>query len=63
MSRRFTRLATGSGLVRLQCYEGVDEARALYERGYQMVTLCSDGSLVTQGAAALLQRFQAEVPG
>lgn len=23
--------ATGSGLVRLQCYEGVDEARALYE--------------------------------
>ncbi|WP_461055625.1 AAA family ATPase, partial [Staphylococcus aureus] len=22
---------TGSGLVRLQCYEGVDEARALYE--------------------------------
>ena len=23
--------ATGSGLVRLQCYEGVDESRALYE--------------------------------
>ena len=23
--------ATGAGLVRLQCYEGVDEARALYE--------------------------------
>ena len=23
--------STGSGLVRLQCYEGVDEARALYE--------------------------------
>ncbi|HPZ93626.1 MAG TPA: MoxR family ATPase, partial [Mycobacterium sp.] len=23
--------ATGSDLVRLQCYEGVDEARALYE--------------------------------
>jgi len=23
--------ATGSGLIRLQCYEGVDEARALYE--------------------------------
>src|SRR5262245_13194609 len=22
---------TGSGLVRLQCYEGIDEARALYE--------------------------------
>src|ERR1700709_1815133 len=26
--------ATGSGLVRLQCYEGVDEARALYERNH-----------------------------
>ena len=26
-----SRSATGSGLVRLQCYEGVDEARALYE--------------------------------
>lgn len=24
-------VATGSGLVRLQCYEGIDEARALYE--------------------------------
>src|SRR4051812_23256888 len=23
--------STGSGLVRLQCYEGIDEARALYE--------------------------------
>ncbi len=23
--------ATGSGLVRLQCYEGIDESRALYE--------------------------------
>ena len=23
--------ATGAGLVRLQCYEGIDEARALYE--------------------------------
>ena len=26
-----SRSATGAGLVRLQCYEGVDEARALYE--------------------------------
>jgi 2-keto-3-deoxy-L-rhamnonate aldolase RhmA len=40
-----------------------EEARALYERGYQMVTLCSDGSLVGQGAAALVHRFQAEVSG
>ena len=27
--------ATGSGLVRLQCYEGLDEARALYEWNYR----------------------------
>jgi MoxR-like ATPase len=26
---------TGSGLVRLQCYEGIDEARALYEWDYR----------------------------
>jgi MoxR-like ATPase len=28
-------LATGAGLVRLQCYEGLDEARALYEWNYK----------------------------
>jgi MoxR-like ATPase len=27
--------ATGSGLVRLQCYEGLDESRALYEWNYK----------------------------
>ena len=27
--------ATGADLVRLQCYEGLDEARALYERNYK----------------------------
>jgi MoxR-like ATPase len=27
--------ATGAGLVRLQCYEGIDEARALYEWNYR----------------------------
>ena len=27
--------ATGAGLVRLQCYEGIDEARALYEWDYR----------------------------
>jgi MoxR-like ATPase len=27
--------ATGAGLVRLQCYEGIDEARALYEWNYK----------------------------
>jgi MoxR-like ATPase len=28
-------VATGAGLVRLQCYEGLDEARALYEWNYK----------------------------
>ena len=27
--------ATGSELIRLQCYEGLDEARALYEWNYK----------------------------
>src|SRR5436309_9708525 len=27
--------AAGAGLVRLQCYEGLDEARALYEWNYK----------------------------
>jgi MoxR-like ATPase len=27
--------ATGAGLIRLQCYEGLDEARALYEWNYK----------------------------
>lgn len=27
--------ATGAGLIRLQCYEGLDEARALYEWNYR----------------------------
>ena len=29
------RAATGADLVRLQCYEGLDEARALYEWNYK----------------------------
>ncbi len=38
--------ATGSELVRLQCYEGIDEARALYEWDYrkQLLRLQVDGA-------------------
>jgi len=32
--------ATGSRLIRLQCYEGLDEAKALYEWNYQKQLLC-----------------------
>jgi len=38
-----------------------EEARALFGRGYQMVTLCSDASLVAQGAAAMLAGFRSDV--
>jgi len=38
--------ATGSGLVRLQCYEGVDEARALYEWNHaKQILRIQSGSL------------------
>jgi 2-keto-3-deoxy-L-rhamnonate aldolase RhmA len=40
-----------------------EEAKALYARGYQMVTLCSDAGLVLQGAAAALATFRSEVGG
>ncbi|WP_067173127.1 AAA family ATPase [Microtetraspora niveoalba] len=38
-------LATGARLVRLQCYEGLDEARALYEWNYkkQLLRIQADG--------------------
>ena len=35
-----------------------DEARVLYARGYQMVTLGSDAALVTQHAAAMVKAFR-----
>jgi len=38
-----------------------EEARSLYARGYQMVTLCSDAGLVTQGAAAMVSAFRKDV--
>ncbi len=44
--------ATGAGLVRLQCYEGLDEARALYEWNYRKQLLrIQAASAVEPGAA------------
>jgi 2-keto-3-deoxy-L-rhamnonate aldolase RhmA len=34
-----------------------EEARALYARGYQLVTLASDAGLLTQHAAAMARQF------
>jgi MoxR-like ATPase len=51
--------ATGAGLVRLQCYEGLDEARALYEWNYkkqllriQSVNAAAEGPGVAGGREA-----------
>jgi 2-keto-3-deoxy-L-rhamnonate aldolase RhmA len=38
-----------------------EQARELYKRGYQFLTLCSDTSLVVQGAKDWTTRFQQEV--
>ena len=35
-----------------------EEARALYARGYQLVTLASDAALLTQHAAAVARQFR-----
>ncbi|SEG64427.1 MoxR-like ATPase [Thermomonospora echinospora] len=41
--------ATGAGLVRLQCYEGLDEARALYEWNYKKQLLRIQAAPSDQG--------------
>ena len=43
--------ATGAGLVRLQCYEGLDEARALYEWNYSKQLLRIQTARGADGAA------------
>ncbi|MEP9384447.1 MoxR family ATPase [Nocardioides sp. KR10-350] len=45
--------ATGAELVRLQCYEGLDEARALYEWNYkkQLLRIQASGALLEKEGA------------
>jgi MoxR-like ATPase len=43
-------VATGARLVRLQCYEGLDEARALYEWNYRKQLLRIQAAQATSGA-------------
>jgi MoxR-like ATPase len=43
--------ATGAGLVRLQCYEGLDEARALYEWNYRKQLLSIQATAATAQAS------------
>src|SRR3954465_5632314 len=42
--------ATGAELIRLQCYEGLDEARALYEWNYKKQLLRIQAAQGTDGA-------------
>jgi MoxR-like ATPase len=46
--------ATGSELIRLQCYEGLDEARALYEWNYkkQLLRIQASGVVAGDGSAS-----------
>ena len=44
--------ATGAELIRLQCYEGLDEARALYEWNYKKQLLYIQAANASQSAAA-----------
>jgi MoxR-like ATPase len=44
--------ATGADLVRLQCYEGLDEARALYEWNYKKQLLAIQAAAATSQATA-----------
>ncbi len=43
---------SGSRLIRLQCYEGLDEAKALYEWNYrkQLLRIQAEGSITPSGA-------------
>jgi 2-keto-3-deoxy-L-rhamnonate aldolase RhmA len=38
-----------------------EQARELYKRGYQFLTLCSDTSLLVQGAKDVMTRFEQDV--
>jgi 2-dehydro-3-deoxyglucarate aldolase/4-hydroxy-2-oxoheptanedioate aldolase len=40
-----------------------EEARELYRRGYQMVTLCSDANLLAQTVGALVKTYRDEIGG
>jgi MoxR-like ATPase len=51
--------ATGSGLVRLQCYEGLDEARALYEWNYRKQLLRIQAAAAVEPGAGGESSWQA----
>lgn len=38
-----------------------DQVRELYKKGYQFLTLCSETTLLVQGAQELLGKFRQEI--
>jgi 2-keto-3-deoxy-L-rhamnonate aldolase RhmA len=53
--------ARGAGLALGNNTRSWDQARELYARGYQFLTLGSDTSLVVQGSQDLVARFRRDV--
>jgi MoxR-like ATPase len=52
---------TGSRLIRLQCYEGLDEAKALYEWNYKKQLLRIQAERVTDGSAKDWQDIEEDI--
>jgi MoxR-like ATPase len=61
LAKALSRL-TGRDLVRLQCYEGLDEAKALYEWNYRKQLLSIQAKAATQAADKAAPGREAEEP-
>jgi 4-hydroxy-2-oxoheptanedioate aldolase len=58
---RIEAAARAGGLALGNITRGWDQARELYAKGYQFLTLGSDTSLVVQGSQDLVARFRKDV--
>jgi MoxR-like ATPase len=52
---------TGARLIRLQCYEGLDESKALYEWNYKKQLLRIQAQRVTEDAGAVWQDVEEDI--
>jgi MoxR-like ATPase len=53
--------ATGADLIRLQCYEGLDEARALYEWNYKKQLLRIQASAASDGGSTAWEQTHDDI--
>lgn len=53
--------ARGAGLALGNITRGWDQARELYAKGYNFLTLCSDTSLLVQGSNDVVARFRQDI--